>query len=345
MIMLLTLGACATWRQKDFKKEMEKSKEQEARVEVSEELREKFEIEPVKAVEPDSAKPIPTPTKQLPVKKVIKKIPEKIIKTSTQGAAKTAKLTPPKDYPVEFKSLNEKAKQVWDSYVPNHKQDKKVYLDIHYLGMTVGKIMFTNKGKRVINDKEVWHFHARFKSAPFYSKIYELDDTVDTYVTTDKFLSVRYSLVQRESKQDIDDLQLHDRDKLKTFWFYKQKKSDGTIREKKKEGFIPFFSTDPFSIIFLYEGLPLKSGDFLEIPVINKGKVLIVKSWVEGREVIETSIGRRKAIRIHATTKYTGEHLKDGDMYLWISDDPSRTLLKIKAKIKIGSVTADIVEG
>jgi hypothetical protein len=48
---------------------------------------------------------------------------------------------------------------------------------------------------------------------------------------------------------------------------------------------------------------------------------------------------------VHATTKYTGEHLKDGDMYLWFSDDANRTLIKLKAKIKIGSVTADIVEG
>jgi hypothetical protein len=209
--------------------------------------------------------------------------------------------------------------------------------------MTVGKIVLVNKGKKNVNNKEAWHFHARFKSAPFYSKIYELDDTVDTYVTTEKFLSTRYSLVQRESKQDIDDLQLHDRDQHKTFWFYRQKRSGEKEKNKKVEKPMPYFSTDPFSVVFFYQGLPLKNGDVYEIPLVNKGKILILKSLVEGRETIETEKGKRKAIRVHATTKYTGETLKSGDLYFWFTDDEQRTFLKAQAKIKIGSVTADIV--
>src|SRR5690606_19155906 len=106
----------------------------------------------------------------------------------------------------------------------------------------------------------------------------------------------------------------------------------------------PYFSIDPFSVLFFYQGLPLKDGDIYEIPVINKGKVMILRSVVEGRETIDTEKGDKKAIRVHATTKYTGETLKSGDLYFWFSDDDRRTMLKAQAKIKIGSVTADIVD-
>jgi hypothetical protein len=221
---------------------------------------------------------------------------------------------------------------------------EKVMLNINYLGMTVGKIVVVNNGRKMINGKEVWHFHSRFKSAPFYSNIYELDDTVDTYVTTDQFLSIRYSLIQRETKQNVDDLQLHDRDQMKTFWFYKQKKSDGSIKNKEKNAFIPFYSIDPFSVLYFYQGLPLKNGEVYEIPIINKSKILVLRSEVEGREIILTEKGKQRAIRVHATTRYTGETLKSGDLYFWFSDDNRRTLLKAQAKIKIGSVTADIVK-
>ena len=79
--------------------------------------------------------------------------------------------------------------------------------------------------------------------------------------------------------------------------------------------------------------------------MINKSKILILKAEVEGREEINTEIGDDiKAIRIHATTQYTGETLKDGDLYFWFSDDKYHKLLKAQAKIKIGSVTADIVD-
>lgn len=350
LLCLFIISGCSSWKNKDFEKDLEKPSEeaqpQVATTKKEEKILEKFEVQPVdeakieKAEKAEQAKPVA-------VKKVIRKqngkTVVKIVPVTPTVVVPVVK-NPPKDYPPELLKVNEKAKKVWDLYKPNHYVNEKVYLDIHYLGMTVGKIMVLNKGKKMINDKEVWHFHARFKSAPFYSNIYELDDTVDTYVTTDHFLSTRYSLIQRESKQDIDDLQLHDRDQFKTFWFYHQKKSDGSVKDKKVEKPIPYFSTDPFSVLFFYQGLPLKDRDVYEIPIINKGKILILRSEVEGRETIETAKGTKKAIRLHATTKYTGETLKSGDIYFWFSDDNHRTLLKAQAKIKIGSVTADVVD-
>lgn len=350
LLSLIILSGCSTWKKKDFEKDLNKQTSEaapEAVTQKEEKILEKFEVQKVepKAAETPAQKKTPPVKVKVEVKQNPKKPDEKpAVKMVAEPAVAPVVKPVPKDYPEAYLALNEKGKKVWDLYRPNHFVDQKIYLDIHYLGMTVGKIMVINKGKKMINDKEVWHFHARFKSSPFYSNIYELDETVDTYVTTEQFLSTRYSLVQRESKQDVDDLQLHDRDQYKTFWFYKRKKSDGSKKEKKEQKPIPYYSIDPFSVLFFYQGLPLKNGDLYEIPVINKGKMLVLRSEVEGRETIETELGNRKAIRVHATTKYTGETLKSGDLYFWFSDDNKRELIKAQAKIKIGSVTADIVD-
>lgn len=354
-LALLIFSGCSSWKQKDFEKDLSKPTEEAAPAVATtakdEKLLEKFEVQTVEEAKAEIKKEEAIVQKKTAAQKTRPKgTVETQRKPDTKPEVKT--MTPkapvvkvlPKDYPEEMVTINTKAKKVWDIYKPNHFVNQKIFLDIHYLGMTVGKIMVVNQGKKVINNKEVWHFHARFKSAPFYSNIYELDDTVDTYVTTDQFLSSRYSLVQRETKQNVDDLQLHDRDQFKTFWFYHQKKSDGSVRDKKISEYIPFYSTDPFSVLFFYQGLPLKNGDVYEIPLINKGKILILKSQVEGRETIETEKGKKRAIRIHATTTYTGETLKSGDLYFWFTDDEQRTLIKARAKIKIGSVTADVVE-
>jgi hypothetical protein len=338
------MASCSSAKQEsEFNKSFERAEKNEPQVNVQapDVLLEKFEIEKVEPKsEPEKVIEKEIPKKKIALKKETKKVTPKL-ETSVNNVKKL-----PDDYPELMKEINKKAEAVWKQYKPNHFINEKNYLDIHYLGMTVGKIMVMNQGKKMINGKEVWHLHARFKSAPFYSSIYELDDTVDTYVTTDEFLSLRYSLIQRESKQNVDDLQLNDRDQMKTFWFYKQKKSDGKIRNKEKEAHIPYFSIDPFSVLFFYQGLPLKNGDVYEIPLINKSKILILKSVVEARETIETEVHKKvRAIRVHATTKYTGETLKDGDLTFWFTDDAKRTLVKASAKIKLGSVTADIVDG
>lgn len=351
LAFLIISGCTSKKKDRDFQESLEKDQATaEVQVKAPEVLLEKFEVEKTKTAPvvkplPVAKAPAKKPTATAPVapkKPAVTPAPTKPALPVTQSIPAT-KL--PADYKPTLIPVNAKAEKVWKLYKSNHRVNEKIILDIHYLGMTVGKIMVTNKGKEIINGKEVWHFHSRFKSAPFYSNIYELDDTVDTYVTTDQFLSIRYSLIQRESKQDVDDLQLHDRDQMKTFWFYKQKKSDGTLRNKEKNAFIPYFSIDPFSVLFFFQGLPLNNGDVYEIPLVNKAKVLILKSEVEGREEVDTEIGKKmKAIRVHATTQYTGETLKSGDMYLWFSDDGHRRLIKAQAKIKIGSVTADIVD-
>lgn len=349
LVAILIFSGCSSKKKdKDFQASLDNPVESVPMVQVAapEKLLEKFEVEKIEEV--PAAKPVAVATnKKAPAVKVVKKAePKPTLKPDLPLTQDVAVSKLPKDYPADLIKINSKAENVWKLYKPNHFPDEKIYLDIHYLGMTVGKIMVTNRGKKMINGKEVWHFHSRFKSAPFYSNIYELDDTVDTYVTTDQFLSIRYSLIQRESKQDVDDLQLHDRDQMKTFWFYKQKKSSGELKNKEKNAFIPYFSIDPFSMLFFFQGLPMKNNDIYEVPVLNKAKILLMKAEVEGREEIDTEDADNvKAIRVHATTQYTGETLKSGDMYLWFSDDNHRKLLKAQAKIKIGSVTADIVEG
>ncbi len=338
---MLFLGSCSSWKQKDFEKDLEKNPEAEAEVtKESAPILEKFEVKDVEE------KPVVKNISATPDKKtVIKKSPEKKVTIAPEKVAKAPVVKAlPADYPPELTAINEKGKKVWAQYKSSHHVGDKIFLDIHYLGMTVGKIMVMNQGKKMIDGKEVWHFHARFKSAPFYSNIYELDDTVDTYVTADTFQTLKYTVIQRESKVDVDDIQLLDHEALKVYWLYRSERKDGKKKTKKEEKHIPFYSIDPFSSVFFYQGLPLNIGDIYEIPVVNKGKVLMLRSKVEARETIETETGVRKAIRLQATTTYTGDQLKSGDITFWFSDDEKRILLKAKAKISLGSVTADIVK-
>jgi hypothetical protein len=339
LLTTLALLGCSTNKQdKEFRRfsKEETPSTTTVQVDAPQPLLDKFEVKELAA---PKKKKIALTTED-PKKKSLKKDPPP--PAPVQDAPSLKQL--PADYPVGLVNLNAQAEKVWKTYRTNHYPGQKTVLDVNFLGMVVGKIMVVNNGKKMVNGKEVWHFHSRFKSAPFYSKIYELDDMVDTYVTTDQFLSTRFSLIQRETKQNVDDLQLHDRELMKTFWFYKQKKSDGDIRHKEKEGYIPFYSIDPFSVLYFFQGLPLKNGDTYEIPVINKSKILILKSEVKGREVIETQLGKKRAIRVQASTRYSGQTLKSGELEFWFSDDQYRVFLRGQAKIKIGSVTAEIIK-
>ncbi len=345
MLLCLLCNGCA-WSKQWFKKNDKVDNAQLEKVGAKEDEVTKFAVQETPAVEAPTV--VETKIIQLVEKKKapVAKAPtvaKKIVAPSVVMVA-TPGFAYPADYPAELKALDEKAAMSWTQFKPRFKVDEKMFLDVDYLGLTVGKVVLSYRGLKSMSSKPVHHFQAFFKSAPFYSAIYELDDHLDTYVDQEKFVGLRYNLVQRESKQDVDEVQLYDREKLWTTAYQKQVR-DGKTKNKTWKGFIPRYSIDGLSVLWLIRGLPLKTGDTYVLPVVNKGKILVMEVAVEAREKIKTKVGEFNSIRVKAHTAYTGKTLKSGDMTFWLSDDDNRSLLRANAKIKIGSVSAEVVKG
>lgn len=317
---------------------------------VDEKVMEKFLEEPAKEEKKVEVTQKETATK----KEVVKTSPKKVVTQKKETLVVVKKEEPkkesieksktlPKNYPKDFIEINKVTEKYWDQFKWPASSDEEIYMDINYLGVTAGKIVIKVEDDKEIGGKPVYHVNARLKSAPFYKYVYELDDNVDSYILKERFLPLKFSLIQRESSQDIDDLQLFDHDETKVYWYWKRK-TDEKEKKKQKNEFAPTLFQDPLSVVFFLRGLPLKIGDVYTIPIINKGKVEILTTKVEKTETIETELGKQEAIKVKAYTKYTGETLKSGDMVFWFSKDADHHFLKFKAKIKLGSISGDITK-
>jgi hypothetical protein len=239
--------------------------------------------------------------------KVKKAQPTKM--TPSPESLKSDIFTYPADFPENLKQLDKLAIDSWKLIDTKYLSNEEMFLDVDYLGMTVGKVVLSYRGLKSIQDKPVHHFQAFFKSAPFYSAIYELDDKLDTYVDKEKFVSLRYNLVQRESKQDVDEVQLFDRDSLTTN-AYQKRVVKGEAKNKKWNGQIPRYSIDALSVLWLIRSMPLKNGEKYILPVVNKGKTLKLEATVEKREKITVKMGAFSAIKVRAHTGSTGKTLQ-----------------------------------
>lgn len=249
----------------------------------------------------------------------------------------------PEDYPKEYIQYDNKSKNVWSLFNPFFFKGEQTIMSVSYLGVTAGYITITSKNVMNIDNRIAYNYHARFKSSDSYSYFYWLDDQLTTFVEKDTFLPIKYSLIQREKRQDVDDLQLFDFQKLKTFTFYKRVKKDSN-RDEKLSVYIPKYAQDSFSALQFVRGLPLKKGDKYEFPVITRGKVWLLKVEVMGTETIDVMDTETSAIKIKAETHFPGVLKKSGDIFFWYSNDDLRKLLKFQAKVKIGSLQGEIVE-
>lgn len=333
--ILLISSSCSTNWNKFFANEEDTLKR-------NEKLMKDFKVDK-KVLEKFETTEIPQEPKIKESPKIKKSVEVKKLKSKTKviTTKKIVKKLYPNGYPENLKELSKKTKKTFESFTPTLNINEKMYMDINYLGVSTGKIVITTMPKTVISKKEVFHFNARMQTSRYYSYLYELDDQIDSYVTTDSFIPLKFSLIQRESGQDVDDLQLFDLDAKKGFKFYKRVTEKKT-RKRQGEFFLTDYFQDPLSLTYFLRGLEYKKGTEYLIPFYNKGELKTFKVKVLGTETISTNIGKKKAFKLRASSDYTGDTIKSGDMTFWFSNDKDRVFLKFEAKIKIGSISGDI---
>ncbi|MFZ4714534.1 MAG: DUF3108 domain-containing protein [Bacteriovoracaceae bacterium] len=312
----------------------------------------KFKDTPKEAV----AMPIPLDSKVTATKKDVKAQEKALDKKNKKDKKQDSVvenfvgMTPngfkyPKDYPDDYKNYDKKSEIFWKEAKPSFKNGEQMVFDVKYFGITAGQIALTVLPQKEIGGKTCHHFHVKMTSAPFYKMIYEVNDYLDSYVDVERFLPVKYMVVQRESKQDVDDLQLFDNEKLTTFYRYRRlKKKTNEEKNESDQKFVPRFYQDSFSVLYFFRSLPLHTGETYEFPIITRAKPWMIKVTPEKIETISTKLGRREAFRVNAITQYPGVLKANGEAIFWISNDDKKQILKFSAKVKLGTIEGELVD-
>ena len=267
---------------------------------------------------------------------------QKDTKKNTKVSKQVVEL--PEDYPQEYIEFDKKYSNVWKKFDSSYiSKDETIKMRVSYLGLGMGSMMMKSGKKVFVGDQEAFSFEARLKTAAFYSYIYELDDRLFAQVLTKEFLPLRYSLIQRESKKDIDDIQLFDREKKILYYRYRRYRKDkDTLTKKSEDIFIPKYSLDPFSLLYFVRGLPLAVGDKYEFPVVTRDKMWVFKFRVVASEEIDTIQGKKQALKIDADIEQEGAFIKKGQLSLWFGADPGHILWQFRVGTKIGSIYARV---
>lgn len=355
LITTITLGSCSTVDWDNLFKSKDETKNRNEKLmkdfEVKEAVLEKFIEEPAPEVtesRPSQNTPskVNSTKKKLPEIKKAKsnskrvskaKVPVKAVKKSSPVKFKY----PGDNYPEAYKGMDRVSGKYWNNYKPVLFEGEQAYFSVTYGGISTGSITLETKQSSIIGGHEVYRIHARVKTSKYYSYLYEVNDVCDSYIKKDGFIPLKFSLIQRQSSQDIDDLQLFDHDQLQVYSLYKRVTDEKTKKSKKTKP-IPRYFQDPISVVYFIRGLPFENGEQYEIPFMNKGKAEILKASLDKIVDLDTAIGKKKAYKVSITTAHEGKTIKGGQMNFWFTADDHRIFLKFSAKIKIGSIVGEI---
>ncbi len=214
--------------------------------------------------------------------------------------------------------------------------------NILYFGLPAGEMVVQVLPFKYMDNRKVYHIKGSAVSSSIFSLFYRLNDVLESFIDYNGFFSHRFHLVLDETKQTRDSLELYDSKKKQTFYWNRwTRKAQGYIETKVYSPIAPF-SQDTVSALYYLRTIPLPTGAVITLPIVSEGKILEGVCTVVRREKVDSPLGRVAAIVIKPEIKFQGMLRKNGDSFLWLTDDDRRIPLRLEAKVKIGVVVANL---
>jgi hypothetical protein len=220
--------------------------------------------------------------------------------------------------------------------------------DVKYLGATAGQMVLKVLPFAVVNGKKSYNFVIELKSTSFFSKVFAVDDKVQTYVDYETLVPHVFKLDIRDSGQVKEAQAYYNAEALTAdYWEHRYTEKHGHEEKKLSWSILPY-SQNPFSAIFYMRVFKYVVGREYHISVADDEKNVVFKAKALERAKISTDAGTFPAVRLKAEIYSRGNLAKASDFYLWVSDDDRKYILRIEVKLPFGSIVSEatkIVEG
>ncbi|MEK6704437.1 MAG: DUF3108 domain-containing protein [Bdellovibrionota bacterium] len=214
---------------------------------------------------------------------------------------------------------------------------------ITYFGVPAGDFTLDVLPHKAVAERKVYHIKGTAVSSKLFSIFYRLHDTVETFMDFEGLFSHRFHVVLDETKQSRDSLELYDSEKSQTFYWNRWNHKQRGYTETKEFQPIQPFSQDSLSALFYLRTIPLPEDSIVTFPVVSEGKSWEAVVTVVRREMLDTPIGKVQTVVVKPQTKYQGIlQQTQGDSFLWLTDDDRRFVIRLEAKVKIGTVVASL---
>ncbi len=183
--------------------------------------------------------------------------------------------------------------------------------------------------------RKAYNISAVTTSNEYVDIIHKVRDRIESYIYADNLSSYRYKVHQEEGSFRRDKEIIFDYDKGIVSY----------TRDKETSlHYVKAFVQDSLSSIYYLRTKELIVGKPVIIDIFDNRKLWQVEVQVLGKEKIETPVGAFNTVMVKPVLKFEGIFQRKGDVYIWLTDDSRKMPVKMRSKIKIGSISADLIE-
>ncbi len=234
----------------------------------------------------------------------------------------------------DFRKISQKA----------FKPGEKLTFEISYGFVNAGEaVMEIDKNYQTINGRKCYDIRFYVNSSSSFEWVYKVRDFYRTYVDAEGLFPWRFEQHIKEGNYQRDFEAIFDQQNLKA------KTYTGDKDPKKFEGEfdIPEYTQDAMSAFYYartFDYGKMKEGDKISLQNFYKDKTYPLDVRYLGKETIEVPAGEFRCIKVEPLVQEGGLFKSEGSIVVWMTDDERRMPVKVKTKVIIGSIDADLSE-
>lgn len=220
--------------------------------------------------------------------------------------------------------------------VPAVKAGERLTYELSWLSILAGTAVL-EVGEGGGNPRHTLKLMMTAQSSPKVTRFYPVDNRVESLASPDTFLSEHMTFHRREGKRknDFD------------YTFHHDQGTVTAVKDGVSETLpIPPGTFDAISCLYYVRSLPqFTPGTTESLSVHHDKKNYKLEVRVEGLETIKGPWGKTEAVRLLVIMPFQGIFLNQGNIRVWLTNDSRRIPLRMKARVIIGSIVADLVSG
>jgi len=222
------------------------------------------------------------------------------------------------------------------------KPGEKLTFEINYGFVTAGEaVMEIDPEYQTMNGRKCYDIRFYVNSSASFEWVYKVKDFYRTYVDAEGLFPWRFEQHIKEGTYQRDFEAIFDQQNLKV------KTYTGEKDPKKFEGEfeIPKYVQDAMSAFYYFRTFDydkMKTGDITTFQNFYKDKTYPLEVKYLGKETIEVPAGEFRCIKVEPLVQEGGLFKSEGSIVVWMTDDDRKMPVKVKTKVVIGSIDAEL---
>ncbi len=212
---------------------------------------------------------------------------------------------------------------------------ERLVFKLSWLGIPAGKTVAEASDAGYLQGKKMYGISAVTASNQFIDAFYPVRDAIYSFIFADTLSSHKFIVHQEEGSYRSDKEIIFDYVKCKATF---TKNGEVSMYD------IPAFVTDSLSAYYYFRTKDLVVGKSITIDVFDDKQLWQVEVQILRKERIQTPAGTFNTILTKPLLKFEGVFQRKGDVYIWITDDSRKMPVRMRSKIVIGSINADLIE-